>query len=175
MYPPPTPRLQFREWREDDLPLARTLYGDPRVTKLLGARPYDEQMIQDRLAKELETARTLGVQYWPVFTTAGEFVGCCGLRGRSPEERVYELGFYLCFDHWGKGLAREAATAVIAHAFGPVGASGLYAGHHPDNESSRRVLESLGFRYTHHELYPPTGLDEPCYELTREQFATRTR
>jgi RimJ/RimL family protein N-acetyltransferase len=130
-------------------------------------------MIRERLATEIANEAAIGLQYWPVFLGSGDFVGCCGLRSRTPDKRIYELGFYLRFDHWGKGLAREAALAVIAHAFGPVGATALYAGHHPDNETSRVVLEKLGFRYTHHELYPPTGLDEPCYELTAEQWSNR--
>jgi hypothetical protein len=29
------------------------------------------------------------------------------------------------------------------------------------------MLRRLGFRYTHDELYPPTGLRHPSYVLTR--------
>ena len=57
---------------------------------------------------------------------------------------------------------------MIAHAFGSLGVTALFAGHHPDNHGSRRTLEKLGFRYTHHELYSPTGLEHPGYELRRE-------
>lgn len=163
----------FRSWSEQDLPLARSLYGDERVTKLLGSIPYDDDMIRDRLAKELALEAELGIQYWPMFLHDGDFVGCCGLRARRADQRIYELGFYLRFEHWGKGLAREAAQSVLAYAFGPIGASAIYTGHHPDNASSKRVLEQLGFRYTHHELYPPTGLEEPCYELTLEEWKRR--
>jgi hypothetical protein len=28
------------------------------------------------------------------------------------------------------------------------------------------VLEKLGFRHTHDELYPPTGAEHPSYRLT---------
>jgi RimJ/RimL family protein N-acetyltransferase len=48
-----------------------------------------------------------------------------------------------------------------------LGAASLFAGHHPDNAASKHALERLGFRYTHHELYPPTGLEHPGYELVR--------
>jgi [ribosomal protein S5]-alanine N-acetyltransferase len=54
---------------------------------------------------------------------------------------------------------------VIDVAFGELGAPALFAGHHPENASSRRTLETLGFRYVQHELYPPTGLQHPCYVL----------
>ena len=81
--------------------------------------------------------------------------------------RIFELGFHVCADHWGKGIATEAARAVIAFAFDELQASALFAGHHPENVASRRTLERLGFRHTHDELYPPTGLQHPSYLLAR--------
>jgi RimJ/RimL family protein N-acetyltransferase len=103
--------------------------------------------------------REHGFQYWPIFLRGGEHVGCCGLKPR--DERIHELGFYVRPACWGRGLAVDAAQAVIAHAFDVLGAAALFAGHHPENHGSRRTLEKLGFRYTHHELYPPTGLQHP--------------
>jgi hypothetical protein len=41
----------------------------------------------------------------------------------------------------------------------------LFAGHNPANQASRELLARLGFRYTHDELYPPTGLMHPSYRL----------
>lgn len=96
-----------------------------------------------------------------------EFAGCAGLRPYKLEERIYELGFHVRAAHWRKGLAQEAALAMIAFAFGNIRANALFAGHHPANEASRRVLEKLGFRFTHEELYPPTGLNHPSYLLTK--------
>ena len=43
----------------------------------------------------------------------------------------------------------------------------LFAGHRPDNHGSRRTLGRLGFAYVYDELYPPTGLMHPGYELQR--------
>jgi len=43
----------------------------------------------------------------------------------------------------------------------------LFAGHHPENHASRRILSKLGFRLTHEEFYPPTGLLHPSYLLPR--------
>ena len=67
------------------------------------------------------------------------------------------------------GLAVEAARAVIEYALTTLGAAGLFAGHHPANEASRRVLIKLGFHYTHDEFYPPTGLNHPSYRLAAEE------
>jgi RimJ/RimL family protein N-acetyltransferase len=56
---------------------------------------------------------------------------------------------------------------VISYAFETIGAKALFAGHHPENAASRRVLAKLGFRHTHDELYAPTGLLHPSYLLER--------
>lgn len=68
------------------------------------------------------------------------FVGCCGLRPYPHGERILELGFHLRPQLWGTGLAMEAARAVIDYGFDDLSAMGLFAGHHPDNEASARLL-----------------------------------
>ena len=161
--PAATARLTFRTWRDDDLPLAQALFGDPRVTALVGG-PFDDAQVRARLAAEIATQREHGYQYWPIFL-GGTFVGCCGLKPRDPAARIYELGFYLRPDHWGQGYAVEAGHSAIAFAFAALHATSLFAGHHPDNAGSNRTLEKLGFVFTHHELYPPTGLMHPGYAL----------
>ena len=164
-HPAGTDRLAFRLWREEDLPLARALFGDPRVTALVGG-PFDDATVEARLAAEISCQRTHGYSYWPVFV-ADDFAGCCGLKPRDPAARMYELGFYLRPAFWGRGLAVEAGRAVVAFAWEVLGATGLFAGHHPENHGSRGALGKLGFRYVHDELYPPTGLMHPGYELCR--------
>ena len=160
-----TERLGFRVWTEHDFDLAWGLWGDSWVTKLIGG-PFSTEQVRDRLAKEIATQSGEGVQYWPIFRLVDDaHVGCCGLRPYRPEERVLELGFHLCFEHWGNGYGSEAARGAIGHAFGPLACRGLFAGHHPQNAASAHVLERLGFRRTQDELYPPTGLVHHCYML----------
>lgn len=167
-----TARLGFRTWRADDRELARGLWGDPEVTALIGG-PWTDAQVMARLEAEIELEAEHGFQYWPIFRLGtGDHVGCAGLRPR-PEPAVLELGFHLKRSHWGQGYAREAAAAAIEHAFGRLGAAALFAGHHPLNRASARVLESLGFRHTHDELYPPTGLRHPSYRLEAADHATR--
>ena len=134
-----------------------------------------------RLASECARQREEGVQYWPCFLREaeqrdgfGEHVGAVGLRrycGEAPScaglSTVFEIGFHLRPDHWGKGLATEAATAVLAFAFAELNVDAVFVGHNPHNEKSPRVLKKLGFVFTHEEYYPPTGLMHPSYILKR--------
>lgn len=160
-----SPRLGFSTWSHDDLPLALGLWGDPNVTRLTGG-PFTAAQVAERLLREIETLEQRGIQYWPVFLReTGEHVGCCGLQPHDDANGIYELGFQLRQEYWGRGFGREAAQAVISHSFTVLCVRALYAGHHPSNHVSRRLLHGLGFRYTHDEFYPPTGQIEPCYLL----------
>jgi RimJ/RimL family protein N-acetyltransferase/predicted enzyme related to lactoylglutathione lyase len=172
---PRSDRLTFRWWTADDLDLAMELWGDPRVTALIDARgALARSDVEARLREEIAAAERSGVQYWPIFSTeTGELVGCAGLRPRDGEERVFELGFHLCARSWGRGLATEAAHAVARFAIERLGAQALFAGHNPENVASARVLAKLGFRHTHDELYPPTGLLHPSYLLRRGELTSR--
>ena len=159
------PRLGFSRWTPEDLPLAVALWGDPEVARLIGG-PFSPEQIQEKLRQEIAWQASHKIQYWPIFLLAtDEHVGCAGLRPYQAAGPVHELGFHLRPAFWGKGLAEEAARAVIAHAFQTLHVAGLFAGHHPENAASQRILLKLGFRYTHDDLYPPTGLLHPCYSL----------
>lgn len=165
-----TKRLGFRTWIPQDMQLALDLWGDIEVTKLIGG-PFTEDNIKERVSQEIATMAKYGVQYWPIFLrTTGEHVGCCGLRPFKSRVDVLEIGFHIKRAYWGKGIAKEAALAVIDHAFGKLGAKELFAGHNPANEASARLLQKLQFRYTHEEYYQPTGINHPCYILTKDDF-----
>ena len=159
-------RLGFRAWREEDLPLAIELWTDAQVARLLSGGPYTPERVRARLEREMTTQREFEMQYWPVFLLgSGRHVGVCGLRPWLVEERIPELGYHLRPEFWGQGLAVEAGRAAIEFGFGRLGAKAIFAGHHPENAASRKVLLKLGFRYTGDEVFPETGILEPTYRL----------
>jgi len=166
-----TARLGFSLWTPEDLRLAMALWGDPEVARLIGG-PFSLEQVEKKLRREISWQAGQKIQYWPIFLLpTHEHVGCAGLRPHQAAGPVHELGFHLRSRFWGKGLAEEAARAVIAHAFETLDAAGLFAGHHPENAASQRILQKLGFRYTHDELYLPTGLLHPCYSLAAPRSA----
>lgn len=161
-----TKRLGFRVWSEDDLPLAHGLSADPEVKP--GAQ------VEQLLADEIATQREHGVQYWPLFLLAtGEHFGCCGLHPYDPANSIYAIWCHLQESFRGRGLAEEAAAAVIDYAFATLGASALFAEHPPHNLAARHLLRKLGFQYTHTRHDAPTGLDHLCYIRTRSAAPLR--
>jgi [ribosomal protein S5]-alanine N-acetyltransferase len=166
-----TERIGFRRWLEADLELAMGLWGDVEVTRLIGG-PFTTAQVQERLRREMANQVAHGFQYWPIFRRQDDaHLGCCGLRPYDLEHRVLEMGFHLRVEYWRQGYGEEAARAVIAHAFGALGAVALVAGHNPANQGSRRLIEKLGFRCAGSQFYPPTGLHHPRYLLTAGEYA----
>jgi len=167
-----TDRLRMHRWTAEDLGSATELWGDPNVTELIDGRgKLDEGQVRARLEMELEYDRRTRLQYWPlILRVSGEFVGCCGLHPENAVDDTPELGFHLCHRWWGKGLAKEAAFAIVEHAFADLGIPALFAGHHPKNFASASILQSLGFSKTGSNLYPPTGLIHPSYILKKETY-----
>jgi [ribosomal protein S5]-alanine N-acetyltransferase len=167
-----TERIGFRAWTAEDFPLALALWGDPQVTKLIDARgQLSEDQVRERLSREIATQQTHGIQYWPIFLLGNsEHLGCAGLRPYKLAEGILEIGVHLRAPHWGHGYATEAARGVMAFAFDQLAAKALFAGHNPKNDSSRRFLAKISFRYTHDEFYPPTGLNHPSYLLTAAEY-----
>jgi ribosomal-protein-alanine N-acetyltransferase len=170
-----TERLGFRLWREEDFELARGLWGDLAVTRLIDARgQLTDEQVRQKLRQEIATAAEYGVQYWPIFLlSTGEHIGCCGLRPYDLVQGIYEIGFHIRSQEWGQGYATEAARAVIKFAFADLNVNALFAGHNPQNTVSGKLLEKLGFHYTHDEFYEPTGLNHPSYLFTEKDYAAR--
>jgi len=167
-----TRRIGFRCWTAEDLPLAVALWTDPEVTRLIAdlGTPTLAQATE-RLAREMANQDAFGVQYWPIFLLdGGVHLGCCGLRPYRPADGVFEVGAHILPKYWRQGYATEATRGVIAHAFGPIQAQALFARHNPHNHGSHRILEKLGFRFTHNEFMPQTGLHHPCYTLHRGEI-----
>lgn len=89
--------------------------------------------------------------------------GCGHMAIRSTN---YELGFHLRRAFWRRGLAEEAGRAVIQYAADVLKTPALFAGRHPGNDASGRVLAKLGFERTGEEYYGPTKLLHHTYHLS---------
>jgi [ribosomal protein S5]-alanine N-acetyltransferase len=166
-----TPRIGFGLWTDTDQQLAREIYGDDELTALIGG-PFAEADVLARVHTQVANQREHGVQHWPVHLLAtDENIGICGFRPYTNADDVLELGFIFRKPFWAQGFAPEAARAAIAHARSVLQPARICAGHHPDNLRSGKVLTKLGFAYSHHEIYPLTGLEHPMYFLAESGAA----
>ncbi len=162
-----TERLYTKPWNDNDLAYARKLWGDPKVMKLISSEPsLEDEQIKNRLREQMKTQQDFNVQYWALCKKdTKEIIGCCGFRPYNVAEKVYEIGFHIMSDHWGKGYATEAALGAVEFAKRTAWIKKLFAGHNPNNHVLGKVLGKLGFTYIRDEFYEPTGLMHPSYEM----------
>jgi len=66
------------------------------------------------------------------------------------QRRSAEIGYNFMPDHWGKGYAVEACTALVDFLFDDLGVTRVFGMLHPDNRASARVLERLGMLFEGH-------------------------
>jgi ribosomal-protein-alanine N-acetyltransferase len=100
-----------------------------------------------------------------VHKDAGEIIGWCGLDQRDRTKAAPVLFYLLKERYWGKGLATEAAAAVLGCAFGELGLARVDSAAAFENVASKRVMEKIGMRYV--------GLDEEgghLFTLGREEY-----
>lgn len=92
-------------------------------------------------------------------------VGGVGLNYRG--DSVYELGYWLAQEFWGRGIATEAATGLMQHAKQTLPGAKFVAHCAKDNAASARVLGKLGFRVTGEvEIESISlGASMPCFAL----------
>jgi RimJ/RimL family protein N-acetyltransferase len=88
---------------------------------------------------------------------------------------TWEIGWALARDRQGLGYATEAASALLAYAFGTLGCHRVIATCQPENPASWRVAEKLRMRREGHFkacLARPGGewWDEYFYAILAEEF-----
>jgi RimJ/RimL family protein N-acetyltransferase len=95
-------------------------------------------------------------------------VGLCSLRGITSEPRTARLVYLIERRHWHRGYATEATGMLIAFGFRFL----------TRQRGARRVLEKLGFRYTHEGPMPDPGPGQNerllHFECSRRQWEART-
>jgi RimJ/RimL family protein N-acetyltransferase len=80
------------------------------------------------------------------FVTSDELVGWGGFKG-PPREGAVEIGYEIAAARQGRGLATEAATAMLAEAFADPAVERVLAHTLPVRNASNHILEKCGFRF----------------------------
>jgi ribosomal-protein-alanine N-acetyltransferase len=142
-----TERLLLRLLTVDDLDALAALYADPEVRRYFpdGTRTREETREELDWIIEVYYGR-YGYGLWAtVLKETGVFIGRCGLLPWEIEGRTeVEVAYLLDPRHWGRGLATEAAGAIVEHAFATLPVERLICMVDPENTASRNVAEKVG-------------------------------
>jgi RimJ/RimL family protein N-acetyltransferase len=173
-----TSRLVLRPLGRGDLADLVALDRDPEVMRYVGSpagvkSPAEtEQRARTRI-EESERGDHEPLGFWRVEGRGdGTFYGVAALL-RMPEGGDVEVAYRLTRSAWGRGLATEAAGALIAHGLRTLGLPRLVAVTYPENRASQRVLDKLGFE--RRGLTEYKGVQTTFHVLTREAWSAPAR
>jgi len=173
-----TERLLIRPFRFEDVEYVFSYASDPEWVL------YDSELPQPftKLDAERYLAQLLLTSWGshPAFAIVldSKVIGEINLT-IDKTSKTADLGFGISSVHWGKGIAAEAARAVIGWGFEQYGLAKIAAGCDLRNRRSLRVMEKVGMvrEGVHRSQYLERGerIDSVSYGLLREEWENNNR
>jgi RimJ/RimL family protein N-acetyltransferase len=175
-----TARLVLRRPGVGDLGHFLAYLNDPLVARYQSWESYTEEaaggVIEGQKGLEPGTPGQ-----WFTFAAelkeTGEMVGHVALSVKAEDERQAEMGFTFARAHHGRGLAREAAEAVLGYTFDVLGLHRVVAVADCENERSVALLERLGMRREGHFVeniwFKGAWGSEYLYAMLRREWPAR--
>ena len=141
-----TARLLLTPVGEQDLPALHAHWNDPQVARWLwDAEPVPLQTVADLITRSTHTFEQSAWGLWALRRTRDTpLLGVCGLSPFQHAPGGVELLYSLDPTHRSRGLATEAATAVLAYAFEVLALPEVHATTDDANHPSIRTLTRLG-------------------------------
>lgn len=162
-----TPRLTLRRATVEDHAFIFALVNDPDWLRFISDKGVkSEADARDYIQKALLAMYDrLGFGLYLVERKSdGAAVGLCGLIKRDSLEDV-DLGFAFLPQFRAQGYARESSAAVLDYGNKILGLKRIVAITMPENESSIRLLEKLGFKYEKMVKAPTPGPDDKLFAI----------
>ncbi|HWS86397.1 MAG TPA: GNAT family protein [Pyrinomonadaceae bacterium] len=177
-----TERLALRRLGEEDLAPFMAYLNDPEVARYQSWESYTDE--QARAVIERGKSAEPGTPgQWFTFAAelkeTGEMIGHVALSVKADDPRQAEIGFTFARGQQGRGLAREAAEAVLDYAFGVLGLHRVVAVTDCENARSAALLERLGMRREGHFVeniwFKGAWGSEYLYAVLRREWAVARR
>lgn len=168
-YPIKTDRLDLRPHRMDDLDDLLAFHSDPDVVRYVPWPVRDREQTRAALEVKLNQGALTEPGQWLVLAMelreTGTVIGEVLLKWESDTSRQGELGFALNTAYHGRGLAAEAANAVLRLGFEDLGLHRICGNVINGNTASTKLLERLGMRQEGHLIENVFFKGEWCDEL----------
>lgn len=164
---PETERLLLRRFETGDLEAIYRMRSDAETMRFI-REPQDRRESASWLKMISGLWDSDGIGFFAVVEKASRrVVGWCGL-WRLKETGETEIGYAIDKAYWRRGLASEAAGAVLEYGFRELRLDKIVAVAVPENAGSRRVMEKLGMRCDYIGRFYERDLVH--YTITREEF-----
>jgi ribosomal-protein-alanine N-acetyltransferase len=171
-----TSRLRLRQVGEYDWPEILKLRGNPETMQYI-PRPLvtTPQEAIDHIKTIQDKIRTnSGINWAITLKEEDRLLGVIGHYRLQPENFRSEIGYMLLPEAQGQGIASEAIKAILIYGFESMQLHSIEAIIDPENRSSERVLQKIGFVKEGHlkenEFFNGRFWDTVIYSLLRQNF-----
>lgn len=145
-----TDRLLLRTPVPDDAKALRIALDDPEFSRNMVAIPYPYE-IHDAVSFIRESTSPDNVEtnlrLLVFLNDTGELAGGIGLDDINKSFNSAELGYWCVRPLRGRGIATEAARAILRHAFENLNLNRVFARCMENNLQSTRVLQKIGMKH----------------------------
>ncbi|WP_430788054.1 GNAT family N-acetyltransferase [Virgibacillus flavescens] len=123
------------------------IMSNDSVTEFYG---MDSLNSMDEAAKIIDSfqhtyKKKQGIRWGILWKKTNSFIGTIGLNNLSNWSKRAEIGYEIHPDYWRRGIATEAIGAVLDYSFNEMELFRIGAVTFPDNVSSNKLLEKIGF------------------------------
>jgi RimJ/RimL family protein N-acetyltransferase len=141
-------RLLFRKILLNDAKALFNIRTNKEVMKFMDTDPLKSISDSEKLIKSVDEAfkNGAGISWGIIEKSSSKFIGYYGFWKMIPEHCRAEIGYALDPDYWGKGYMLETLKAMIKFGFNEINLHSIEANVNPDNKSSRKALEKIGFK-----------------------------
>ncbi|GEQ97522.1 hypothetical protein JCM17844_11590 [Iodidimonas gelatinilytica] len=166
-----TERLVLAPLVHKDFEALVKLDANRAVMKHITGRPRSrEETIANIYKNYINTEIPPGMGAWSITWRDGDgpFLGLVMLKPLDGGPEI-EVGYRLHPDHWGVGLATEAARRIVSYGFDDLKLETIVGVAMTDNAASQKVLQKCGLRPAGH--VSAYGIDSLAYfALNREDY-----
>ena len=138
-----TERLILRRYSKEDLQDLFEYLSDKEVVEYEPYQPQTFDEVKENLEWRIHTDEMIAVE----LKDSHKMIGNVYMGKRDFE--ALEIGYVFNRNYWGQGYAAESCKALIQQAFSN-GIHRVYAECDPENKSSWKLLEALGFQREAH-------------------------
>lgn len=143
-------RLILREWKDDDIEDLVEGLNNINVSQWLSAvpYPYTKKDAEKFIAHTKErSSNSKDIALAIVLKENNKVIGGTEIRNINEKDGTATGGIWLNEKYQKNGYGREAFSAKIKYSFDVLNLRRIEDGYFPNNEKSKKMQESLGYKY----------------------------
>jgi [ribosomal protein S5]-alanine N-acetyltransferase len=168
-------KVCLREPRRSDIKVWYRWFNDPQVTAYMNKGIFpNTELRQNEFYEHISKSKN-DVQLAIITKRNGFLIGTIGVHSIDWVHRNGEVSIVIGDQsYWGRGVATEAITLIINHAFNKMNLNRIYAGVSSLNQGCIKAFKNTGFevegKKRKHLFYRGTYVDVIMLGLLKEEF-----